>query len=93
MGQNMASFCDLDKPQRAVLANPIKLAKDEDELCLALNQANWRGQLEKFCAGPTTAGRGITSRAEQQVCTGRRVYSGSSVDVHWIARKESGDSL
>jgi hypothetical protein len=73
MGQNMASFCDLDKPQRADLAKPIKVAKDKHELCLALNQSKLEGSIGKVQCMPKDSWVGITSRAEQQVCTGRRV--------------------
>jgi len=38
----------LTTPQRAVLANPIKLAKDENQLCLALEQSkvNWKSSVQ-----------------------------------------------
>jgi hypothetical protein len=73
MGQNMASFYDLDSRNEAVLANPVKLAKDEHELCLALNQSKLEGSIGKVQCRSKDSWAGITSRAEQQVCAGRRV--------------------
>jgi hypothetical protein len=70
MGQNMASFCDLDKPQRAVLAKPIKLAKDEHELCLGLNQSKLEGSIGKVQCMPKGQ-------------LGGDYQSGGTAGVHW----------
>jgi hypothetical protein len=62
------------------LANPIKLAKDEQRTLPSSESGKPEGSIGKVHCRSKDSWAGIVSRAEQQVC-----IEWKFVDVHWIA--------